>query len=408
MTAISNLSAMIKGRGGKYAPIILAVLFLLGAILVGVVMILPAWNDYDDLNSQQSTLDAVAQRASQPAEDMSVILESRVSTANARLNEVSGVFLSGEQVDQILNRLFAYAEESGVEIVDLQSQAPTAEAETDIYEVNAYQLQVIGPVDYLVNFTTRIQEAAAPSVVIGNFSIDQEPNAPYQTLTIALQLFTSSRSNGEVLASLPARPSPTRIPATFTPTITLTPTATITPTATVTATLPPLITPTLPPTATPTLESTATPEASSTPTILNAAGEGIYNEDHPAIVLVAGTWEAIKSSKAYEGGYYYTADENAELEFLFAGTSVSIQYVAFRNFGIFEVYLDGALLGETDAYAPESVFGQVVSVEGLPDGVHTLTIRNTGRHNEASQGYVIAIDAIRVTASAAPIDAPTQ
>ncbi|GIK63793.1 MAG: hypothetical protein BroJett018_15870 [Chloroflexota bacterium] len=373
---------------------ILAVLFLLGTILVGALMILPAVNDYDDLSAQQSTIEKAVELASLPASDMSAALESRLVTSNARLREVSGVFLSSEQVDEILNRLFAYAEESGVEIVDLQSQTPTAEAEADIYEVNTYQLRVIGPVDYLVNFTTRIQEAAAPSVVISNFSIAQEPDTTYQTLTIVLQLFASAHSNGEVLASLPVRATPTRIPATFTPTATPTPTATVTPT------MPPLITPTLPPSATPTSDST------STPTPINAAGEGIYNEDNPAIILAGGEWERITSSKAYEGSYYYSADENAEIQFVFAGTSVAIQYVAFRNFGIFAVYLDDVLLGETDAYAPESMFEQIVSVEDLPDGVHLLKIRNTSRRNAASQGNVIAIDAIRVPANIAPTATP--
>ncbi|KAB2861318.1 MAG: hypothetical protein F9K46_08635 [Anaerolineae bacterium] len=374
---------------------ILAVLFLLGTILVGILMILPAVKDYDDLSAQQSTIEEAVELASLPASDMSAALESRLATSNARLREVSGVFLSSEQVDEILNRLFAYAEESGVEIVDLQSQSPTAEAEVDIYEVNTYQLRVIGPVDYLVNFTTRIQEAAAPSVVISNFSIAQEPDTTYQSLTIELQLFASAHSNGEVLASLPARATPTRIPATFTPTVTPTPTATVTATPTVTPTMPPLITPTQPPSATPTSDATLTP------TPINAAGEGIYNEDNPAIMLAGGEWERITSSKAYEGSYYYSADENAEIQFVFTGTSVAIQYVAFRNFGIFEVYLDDVLLGETDAYAPESVFEQIVSIEGLSDGVHVLKIRNTSRSNAASQGNVIAIDAIRVPANIA-------
>lgn len=391
---MTNIKVVLREQGGRFAPMILAVLFLLGTILVGALMILPAVNDYDDLSAQQSTIEKAVELSSLPASDMSAALESRLVTSNARLREVSGVFLSSEQVDEILNRLFAYAEESGVEIVDLQSQTPTAEAEADIYEVNTYQLRVIGPVDYLVNFTTRIQEAAAPSVVISNFSIAQEPDTTYQTLTIVLQLFASAHSNGEVLASLPVRATPTRIPATFTPTATPTPTATVTPT------MPPLITPTLPPSATPTSDST------STPTPINAAGEGIYNEDNPAIILAGGEWERITSSKAYEGSYYYSADENAEIQFVFAGTSVAIQYVAFRNFGIFAVYLDDVLLGETDAYAPESMFEQIVSVEDLPDGVHLLKIRNTSRRNAASQGNVIAIDAIRVPANIAPTATP--
>lgn len=370
MNDTSDLIAMFRQRAGRLLPIILMVLFLLGGVVVGVLLILPNWHSYDDLNNQQLTVEAAVQTASQPAEDMSGLLESRIATANAHRNEVAGVFLSSEQVDEILNRLFAYAEESDVEIVDMQSQTPTAEPDSDVYEVSTYQLQVIGPVDYLVNFATRIQEAAAPSVAITNFKIEQQPNTNYHTLTIALQLYASTYSNGDALASLPARATPTRIPLTPTPTI------------------PPQITPT----ATPSLVSTIPP------TEVNAAGDGIYNEDDPALVLVAGTWERITSSKAYAGGYYYSGDENAELLFVFKGTSVGVQYVAFRNFSIFEIYVDDVLWGTVDGYAPESVFGPVVKIENLADGVHSLRIRNTTQQNPASQGYVVAVDAVRVPA----------
>jgi hypothetical protein len=84
------------------------------------------------------------------------------------------------------------------------------------------------------------------------------------------------------------------------------------------------------------------------------------------------------------------------VQFSFAGTDAAIQYVAFKNFGIFEVLVDGALWSEIDSYASEGTFGQVVSISGLARGIHTIIIRNTGRHDPDSQGRIVAVDAIQV------------
>jgi hypothetical protein len=140
---------------------------------------------------------------------------------------------------------------------------------------------------------------------------------------------------------------------------------------------------------------TATLPITPTPDV-PVVGLGTYDDDNPALRYVVGTWESIVSQKGYGGSYHYSADANAEMQFTFVGTDIAVQYVAFKNFGIFEVYVDGELLGEVDGYAPEGEFGKIVRVTSLTYNVHTLIVRNTGRHNPASEGTVLAIDAIHV------------
>jgi hypothetical protein len=125
-------------------------------------------------------------------------------------------------------------------------------------------------------------------------------------------------------------------------------------------------------------------------------GLGAYDDSNPALRYVAGAWESIASQKGFGGSYHYSADANAEMQFTFIGTDVAVQYVAFKNFGIFEVYVDGNLLGEVDSYALDGEFGKVVRVTGLAYTVHTITVRNTGRRNPASEGALLAVDAIHV------------
>ncbi|NJL94843.1 MAG: hypothetical protein HC915_14570 [Anaerolineae bacterium] len=146
---------------------------------------------------------------------------------------------------------------------------------------------------------------------------------------------------------------------------------------------------------TPTLAFTATP--SPTPMTGVVAGPGTYDDNSTALIQVQGTWEPIESANGYGGRYLYSADPNAELSVQFLGSGVAVQYVGYRNFGIFELLIDGVLYQEVDAYAAGGTFGLSVFIQGLSRSVvHTLTIRNTGRANPASTGAVLAVDAITV------------
>ena len=54
-------------------------------------------------------------------------LVQQVATAQARVDAAAGVFLSESEAADVLNSLYQYARESGVEITDLQTQ-PSPEA----------------------------------------------------------------------------------------------------------------------------------------------------------------------------------------------------------------------------------------------------------------------------------------
>jgi len=212
--------------------------------------------------------------------------------------------------------------------------------------------------------------------------------------------------------------TPTRTPtATHTPTATLTPTATTTPTSTMTLT--PTLTPTLAtrvveisavmpgvyvvPTATPFPAGTILlpappqpveplPDATHEPPPYS--GWYSFESDHP-LVQYSAPWQPRQIADASRGQYHRSENTTSYVTFPFEGEGLRIRYVAARNMGMFDIVVDGQVIDTVDAYADELRFpGTQVYFVG--PGAHTLTIRSSGQKNNASEGYVVGLDAIQV------------
>ncbi len=365
-------------------PVVIIMLLLLGNIAAGAVLIAPQWFDHTDLASQVTTRQQALDALVSSQQDNAQVFQLQMTRAEDNMSEAGSVFLSAAEADSILTRLYGYASSVGVEITDLQLQESPSTTSSDLVDVRTFQLQIEGGTPQIVGFMALFQEASVPGVVLDNVNLVH--GDPRSTLTMDMLLYTSPYAPGDILASLPPvtppapmpTPLPTSTPLPPTPTVTPAPTATATPTAT-----PPTIVP--------------------TPTISGpVVGLGTYDDANSAIRYVAGTWESIDSISGYGGSYHFSEDTSASLELVFVGTDAAIQYVAFKNFGIFEVYVDGILQGEVDSYAAEGTFGRVYRVGGLTQNIHTLTLRNTARRNPSSAGNVVAIDAIHVLQPALP------
>ena len=221
-----------------------------------------------------------------------------------------------------------------------------------------------------------------------------------------------------VLPSLTPSQTPMDTPTpTDTPTATSTPTSTTTPTAT--ATDLPSQTPTLstrvleisavmpgvyvPPTPTdfpfgtillsaPPSPVEPLPDATNEPPPYS--GWYSFESDHP-FVQYSTPWQARQVVQASRGQYHRSENVQSYVTFPFEGEGLRIRYVAARNMGMFDVLVDGAVIDTVDAYAPELQFpGTQVYFVG--PGAHTLTLRSAGRKNNASEGYVVGLDAIQV------------
>jgi hypothetical protein len=203
------------------------------------------------------------------------------------------------------------------------------------------------------------------------------------------------------------------------PPVEITPSATITASPTVEITLAPTATPTLTPTNT--LTSTASPTPTITPTLatrvleVTAVMPGVLGlmpvsgtsealpldewvrleSDHPNLEYVAGQWTPMWSWSAGQNEYRYSVDPEAAVRLAFEGEGLRVCYVAFWNGGMWEVIVDGQVIGTVDSYSAEAHFTCTDTFPVAP-GAHTLLVRNTGQHNPASSDTMLALDAVLV------------
>jgi len=119
-----------------------------------------------------------------------------------------------------------------------------------------------------------------------------------------------------------------------------------------------------------------------------------FESDYPTMIY-APAWTPRLAQFASRGQYHRTEGAYDIATFLFEGEGLRIRYVAAQNMGMFEVVVDSRVLDTIDAYANELAF-PVTDVYFVGTGSHRLEIRAVGRKNNASEGYVVGLDAIEV------------
>ncbi len=119
-----------------------------------------------------------------------------------------------------------------------------------------------------------------------------------------------------------------------------------------------------------------------------------FESDYPT-VSYAPTWTPRLSQFASRGQYHRTEGAYDTASFMFEGAALRVRYVAAQNMGMFEVVVNGAVLETIDAYADELAF-PTTNVYFVGEGTHRLEIRAVGQKNNASEGYVVGLDAIHV------------
>lgn len=162
---------------GERLMSLLAIAFIvavIGCYLVFVaVSILPQLKVRQELSSrltaaQQAVLDAQLSQGVATGE-----LREKLANAEAALSEAASLFFAEAEAADMLNRLYQYASESGVEIADMQAVEQEQE-EKLTYDVRKFQLRVAGPVQGLLRFMSLIKEAANRSLIIDQIKIAEE------------------------------------------------------------------------------------------------------------------------------------------------------------------------------------------------------------------------------------------
>ncbi|MBL7063415.1 MAG: type 4a pilus biogenesis protein PilO, partial [Anaerolineae bacterium] len=148
----------------------------------------------------------LAARGSQEVDPES--LKEQIAAAQAALNDAATIFLSDTQAAEVLNRLYQYASDSGVEIISLEAQ-PGPEERKDTYDVRTFRMEVKGAAPDLIDFVAQIEEAAYDAFIIT--SVVMAEGEDTHTLTMDIALYTSPYASEQI--ELPS-PSPNATPTT--------------------------------------------------------------------------------------------------------------------------------------------------------------------------------------------------
>jgi hypothetical protein len=131
-----------------------------------------------------------------PADDAQVEanLRAKLAAMQTKLAEQSSAFIAAPEVSIVLNHLYGYADENGVQIAKVEAASTSGRATTKAkgVDVQSFQVEVSGPTLQLIGFVASLKEASLPSVVIDQLVIARGKGPQgASTLTIILQLYTS-------------------------------------------------------------------------------------------------------------------------------------------------------------------------------------------------------------------------
>ncbi|MCC6455443.1 MAG: LysM peptidoglycan-binding domain-containing protein [Caldilineaceae bacterium] len=196
MTTLANQGGRPFARDQlqRWGVLLLIVLLLLGLILFMALVLVPDVRkriEYNGLLRSAETELTIAQKAKAEAP---ALAQARLNGAEQRLQEAAQVFLNESESSVVVNRLYAYAQAAGVEIINLQA-APAIT--TDTYAQRNFQFQVAGPIEPLLDFLGRIEEVELPGFVISgvNLVADQEQHL----LNMKVSVYISPYSTRSVL-----------------------------------------------------------------------------------------------------------------------------------------------------------------------------------------------------------------
>lgn len=202
MNYLENWREYIPDKERLYPLLAIVVIIAigLGYFLFINSSIIPQLRVRKELVSQLASAERDLREAEKNQQGAPERLKQQVATAQATLNEAADFFLSESQAAEALNKLYQYASESGVEIINMQAQ-PSPEGKKSVYDVRTFRLQVKGTLPKLTDFISRIKEATFKSFLITNVNITESQEL--HTLTMDITLYTSPYSSGTVVQETP-------------------------------------------------------------------------------------------------------------------------------------------------------------------------------------------------------------
>lgn len=122
-------------------------------------------------------------------------LNAEIASSQTRLDELAAIFMTETQAADTLNNLYRYAEQTGVEVLDLQAQTGVETAVKDVYDARIFRIQVQGTSAGLLSYVNQISEASVPSFAVDSVKIEEAVDADTgentHLLTMDFVIYTS-------------------------------------------------------------------------------------------------------------------------------------------------------------------------------------------------------------------------
>ncbi|MBX3014898.1 MAG: hypothetical protein KF832_25480 [Caldilineaceae bacterium] len=192
-------------------------LLALGIFLYLLLRIIPSVQTRSDLIEVVATMEQNAAEAATAQAAVPATVRAQVTAAQARVDSAASAFLSETQAAAALERLYQYAQESGVTIAELQAQAAPQPTSNNLYRQRTFGLRVTGSFPRLVNFLARIRETLISGFVVTNVDIaagetNDVANMNLALYTSAYAVATATGSMTDVLPPPNLPPLPTDPP----------------------------------------------------------------------------------------------------------------------------------------------------------------------------------------------------
>lgn len=174
-------------------------------------VLLPRWSARAELEAGQAQAEAAVNQALQARNSAPDQISAQIAEVEAQLAERAAIFLTAEQANEMLDRLFLYADRSGASIVAIEA-LPNPENVSTVYEVVAFRVEAIGTSRQLLAFVRSIEESRIPGVLIRNLVLEEVDSQP--TLVMEMHFYVSSFAQpGELTAAQPTAITPIPIKA---------------------------------------------------------------------------------------------------------------------------------------------------------------------------------------------------
>jgi len=199
MNAPVDRQGFVRSNLHVLAAVVLTIAALFGCGLLFFGSLLPHANARNLIAAQvvgaeQSLADTQSVQAQTPDR-----LRAQIAAAQAALAPAYDALLTDLQAGMILNGLYQYAGATGVTITHLQNQTASAPGDRPAYRIITVRLQAQGAARNLIDFVTRIREAASKSFVFNAINVIVT-NERSNVLLLDITLYTSPNATGKGLA----------------------------------------------------------------------------------------------------------------------------------------------------------------------------------------------------------------